>query len=363
MKKSLIALAVAGTFAAPAAFAATANVDIYGVIKMSYDYVDTDSSRAGEDDNLSRISSNSSRIGFKGSEDLGGGLKAIWQWESQIAADANAAGITNRNTFIGLNGGFGTVLAGTHDTPYKLSTGRLDVFVDTMGDYNTIIGSGGGANVLDLRTSNTIAYISPNMSGFSVAAAYVFANEAGNDGAKNSKAYSLSGSYSNGPLFATLAYEDHKNMSPGTGITAADRDGFKAGVGYSFGDTKLGLVYETIDSDNKAEERSAWLVNVAHAMGPITLKASYGRAGNSDAPGGSDGATNYVLGADYAMSKRTKVYALYAKTDNKSVGRYAIGGAGAGGIYRPGTFPLTGSTDGAAGNDPSVFSIGMEHSF
>ena len=141
MKKSLIALAVAGSFAAPAAFAATANVDIYGVMNIAIE--DTDVS--GRDLN---VVDNFSRIGFKGSEDLGGGLKAIWQIESQLsnnaqdgvggAYDAGTTGdsLGNRNTFIGLSGGFGTVLAGRHDTPYKIATGKYDIFGDTIADYN-----------------------------------------------------------------------------------------------------------------------------------------------------------------------------------------------------------------------------------
>ena len=109
MKKSLIALAVAGTIAAPAAFAATANVDIYGIMNIAIQ--DTDANNVDLD-----VVDNVSRIGFKGSEDLGGGLKAIWQIEQGLnasTADQTAFGGKGlRNTFVGLSGGFGTALIG-----------------------------------------------------------------------------------------------------------------------------------------------------------------------------------------------------------------------------------------------------------
>jgi predicted porin len=356
MKKSLIALAVAGAFAAPA-MAATSNVDIYGVLKMSYDYINTDATAGGPnpDKHLTRISSNSSRLGFKGSEDLGGGLKAVWQWESQIAADANGGNPSNRNTFVGLAGGFGTFLLGTHDTPYKLATGSLDLFSDTMGDYNTIMGNVNGANRFDLRGDNVWAYISPTVSGFHAAIARVNANETGTQGARDGDAWSLAGIYNNGPLFASLAWEKHKNgvagAAPNSHLTA-----WKLGAGYKFGDAKVGFGYEKLDdgSGNTAQDRSAWFLNGAYAMGPITLKAQYARAGDGKSVPDTK-ASYYALGADYALSKRSKVYALYASTNNGAGATYGTGGPGAGGTYIPAA--------ALAGTDPSVLSLGIEHSF
>lgn len=315
---------------------------------MSYDYIDTD---LANQDNLTRISSNSSRLGFKGSEDLGGGLKAVWQWENQITADTNAAAPTNRNTFLGLAGGFGTALLGTHDTPYKLGTGSLDVFGDTMADYNTIIGNVQGVNRFDLRGSNVIAYISPDFSGFHGAIARVNANEAGNLGAANPDAWSATGIYKNGPLFASLSWEKHENLGDATGTKLT---GTKLGLGYTAGDAKVGFIYEQLDDNgaNSVNDRNAWVLNGAYAMGPITLKAAYGHAGDGNSAADTK-ASNIVLGADYALSKRTKAYALYAKTSNKSGATYGVGGAGAGGIYNA----------AVADNDPSVISIGMEHRF
>lgn len=350
MKKSLIALAVAGAFAAPA-MAATSNVDIYGVIKSSYDYIDTDAPAGVADGNVTKISSNSSRIGFKGSEDLGGGLKAVWQWETALTTDTSGAPTSNRNTFVGLAGGFGTFLVGTHDTPYKLATGSLDVFSDTMGDYNTIMGNVNGTNLFDLRGPNVWAYISPTFSGFHAAIARVNADEAGAPAA-DPDAWSVAGIYNNGPLFASLAWEKHEDGVAGS-VAGSQLDAWKLGVGYKFGDFKVGLGYESLDDDAGAtvNDRNAWFINGAYAMGPITLKAQYASAGDGDTAADTS-ADYWAIGADYKLSKRTKVYALYASTDNDAAGTYTTGGAGAGGIYAP-----------AAGTDPSVLSIGIEHSF
>jgi len=155
-----------------------------------------------------------SRLGVKGSEDLGGGLKAIYQIELGINANDttsnivdNADAITYRNTFIGLAGGFGTALMGRHDTPLKISTSKLDLFADTMADYNGTIGFN------DLRADNAVAYISPSFSGFTLAAAIVpggmgTAGAGQNiDSSSIAEGYSIAGIYSNGPFYGSLAYE------------------------------------------------------------------------------------------------------------------------------------------------------------
>jgi len=203
MQKKIIALAVAGLVSG-AAFAQS-NVTIYGQMNASYDNVSTN---APGQDTLNRVSSNSSRLGFKGEEKLGSGISAVFQIENAINLDAGATTtLATRNTFIGLKGGFGTALAGNHDTPYKLSTGSLDPFADTIADANNIISSSNGTNVRDLRLGNVLAYISPTWSGFHAAIATSMLNESGNAALSNPKAWSMTGIYSNGPLFLSLAWE------------------------------------------------------------------------------------------------------------------------------------------------------------
>jgi len=155
-----------------------------------------------------------SRLGVKGSEELGGGLKAIYQIELAINMnDTNNNLVGNndtfayRNTFVGLAGGWGTALMGRHDTPLKISTGKLDLFADTLADMNATVG------FQDLRPDNVIAYISPSWSGFTLAGAVVPAGGSTALGVTNTEsdqingAWSVAGIYSNGPFYASAAYE------------------------------------------------------------------------------------------------------------------------------------------------------------
>src|SRR5574337_505051 len=163
MKKVLAACAVlAMSSIGSAVFAADGeapvvkgNIEIYGAAKLSVDMIKTDSKTDGADRTLNRISSNSSRIGFKGAEDLGDGLSGVMQLELGVNSDgsqtsvvssissattntttgattvktksANIDKITYRNSYVGLSHkAVGTVLLGIHDTPYKLATASLD---------------------------------------------------------------------------------------------------------------------------------------------------------------------------------------------------------------------------------------------
>ena len=364
MQKKLIALAVAGMFAAPA-FAATSNVDVYGVMSFSVDFVNADN--GGDDTDTVTAKSNASRIGFKGSEDLGGGLSAVWQIESEIlkGTDNNGSGWNDmRNTYVGLkSASMGTVLMGRHDTPYKLGTGRLDPFADTVGDYNAIIGAsdigGFGSSHFDLRVGQTVAYISPTFSGFHAAVAYVGVKNNESAGDPNMEAWSATAIYDQGPLFASLSYEKHSGAAAGQSTATPDGDerAWKLGVGYTFGNTTLNAIYEDIDGEANVTanaSRSAWYLSAVHKMGNIALKAAYGNAKDSDRIGGQkDGAKFYAIGADYSLSKRTTLYGVYAKVNNNTWGDYALFGQ----------TNTSGNCSMGTDCDPSTLSLGIKHTF
>lgn len=371
MQKKLIALAVAGVFSAPA-FAATSNVDVYGVMSFSVDRIDTNDATGDSTDTVTGRD-NVSRIGFKGSEDLGGGLSAIWQVEMQLNAnnDSGVSTTTNttyggatvlssasvtdtisyRNTFVGLkSASMGTVILGRHDTPYKLATGKLDPFVDTIGDYNAIIGqTDNGGNLFDLRSSGLVAYITPNFSGFSGSIAY--AEPKLNEGVNvdNASILSAMGMYENGPLFASLAYETHSGNLNGSSLTS-EVDAWKVGLGYTFGNTAFGLVYEDIERDdaNQNSTRDAWYASIKHTMGNVVLKGAYGVAGDGEGAGNNDtGAKFFALGADYLLSKRTSVYGVYSSINQDTNGSYNMLNYSAVGDNR----------------DVDGFSLGVKHTF
>lgn len=357
MQKKLIALALASAFAAPA-FAATSNVDIYGVLNVSVDRVD--SNQTGKDKSTS-VNSNASRIGFKGSEDLGGGLKAIWQVESGFNADDNSKGtLGSRNTFVGLSGGFGTVLAGRHDTPMKLLGRKVDNFGDGMADSRNILGStaNDGKNAFDGRQNNVIAYISPNFSGLTVVGAYVTDNGASTAGTacvtgldcNTNDAYSLTADYANGPFMLGAGYEKH-NVNA-AGVTNS-RKLWRLVGGYTFGDAKLGALYENGSADTALApaDRKAWGLFGNYAIGAITLKANYLKADDYKGVANSS-AKQYTLGADYALSKRSTAYVYYAKVKNDTNAAFGLGLGGG-----------DSNTVNAAGADPSVIGLGVKHTF
>lgn len=246
MNKKLLTLAVAAALAAPAV--ASAEAIMYGKLNISLDYAQVDDvvrnlvdpatgklvlnsdgtpQQISEDWKGWGMSANgyipgekrSSRLGVKGSEDLGNGLKAIYQIELGINPDDTNNNVLNnsdlisyRNTFVGLASDWGTLLAGRHDTPLKISTSKLDLFSDTMADYNGTVG------FRDLRADNTVTYISPNWSGIQFAGSIIPAGGAtgGGQGLNLNEndlagAYSLALIYSNGPFYASAAFESLGN--------------------------------------------------------------------------------------------------------------------------------------------------------
>ncbi|MHB1052426.1 MAG: porin [Thiobacillus sp.] len=404
MNRKLIALAIAGIFAAPVALAATANVEIYGTMALSVDSVDGGSGAA--DDTITskdserrmRVSSHTSAIGFKGSEDLGGGLSAVWQVESLIGMNdkgTEPGGLFGgRNTFAGLSSKtLGTLTFGVMDTALKLSTAKLDVFTTTqLADYRSVFTAVSNASI---RAKDSVSYVSPTFSGLTFRGTTAALQEEGST--SNPHLYSLSGTYENGPLFVTLAHEDMKfakasgtmfgaagastgsNAIFAAGVSEAEQKNTRLGVGYSFGDLKLGAAWERTKVDvtgtlaananfgtttAQSTDRDGWYLSAAYKLGAHTFKAAYSRAG--DLEGTSDtGAQQISAGVDHALSKRTTVYALVTQVSNDANASYSLGG----GPASTGTFQSSGGSGlavvnaAAPGQDPRAISVGMIHKF
>src|SRR3569623_1187098 len=129
MNKKLIVLSIAAAMAGP--LAAQAAVEVFGEARVSLDFVSNyDIDTANKDSTVS-LTSNYSRLGIKGDEDLGNGLTALWQIEQVVEFDTGAAFTHARDTYDGMGGGFGSVLAGHLSSPYRASTSALDPFLDT----------------------------------------------------------------------------------------------------------------------------------------------------------------------------------------------------------------------------------------
>ncbi len=359
MNKKILAASILVAMSS-SSFADVSAVDIYGTVNMSYDLIKTNTTVSGEDENLNRISSNFSYIGFKGKEVLDQDLSIIWQVEQGINIDGgNGAfgGDSLRNTFLGVSSKkMGTVLAGKHDTPYLLATEELDPFADGMGDYNSIIGTAStlsSVNVFNARTNNTLMYMSPTFDGFSFNGGYSFQNENGNGSVQNNKEYSLAGMYNNGPIFGSLSY--------GKKVVGVDEaQSWKLGAGYTFAtQTKVGVVYEKMSANGAPSEydHNTWYVSASHPINAFTIKGALGRAGNNDVAS-STSAMFVALGTDYSLSKRTSLYAVYTHVKNNSGAGYGLGDS----AYVPGSVGCTG-TCGNLGDDPTAISLGMKHSF
>jgi len=366
MKKSLIALAVVGAFATPA-FAATANVDVGGTINMSLDYLDADNKTTKQTGNWN-VSSNSSNIYFRGSEDLGGGLKGIWQIQTYFSAGgtgnndtfngAAGDGVSSGNTFVGLQGNFGTVLLGKHESPMKLIGRSVDLFGDQIGDNRNLVTqkvtatNNAGAG-FDLRPNNVVAYVTPTFNGLTGSIAYVTnANGGAVAAADNSvDAWSASAKYENGPLMVGLGYEIH-NLSEAN-VAWKDEKAWRLAASYAFGDARVVAFYQDAsDLDGvSGSDVKTWGLGGAYKMGAITLKAQYYNADDMGKTTNT-GADMWALGVDYDLSKRTKVQFAYATTDNDSGAKYSAFGGGHG--DQP--------TIANSGN-PNGFSVGVRHSF
>ncbi|MEN8214019.1 MAG: porin [Pseudomonadota bacterium] len=316
MKKTILASAIAAAVMA-APMTASANVVIYGKIHASIDYVSPDADFVGdvdEDEGFIFNDSNSqwaitdrtSRIGFKGSEDLGNGLKAIWKAETHYDIDNGGWG-SGRNAYIGLAGDWGTVLIGRHDTPLKISTGRLDVFSDMMADYNSTVG------FIDLRPDNVIAYISPNWNGFTFAAAGVASEDYGDD-LVGDGGYSVAAMYFNNGFYGSVAWED---VSDVTGFDTFEYG--RVGLGYIMNAFTLGVVYENVTRDGifgGDADSDKWYVAGAYDFGNNSVKAMYGQREPDNDFGVEVRKTDaWAVGFEHKFSVRTKVYALWADSE------------------------------------------------
>lgn len=353
MNKKLIVVGIAAALAAP--LAAQAGVEVYGDARVSLDFVNNNDNTAGNKDTSIELNSNYSYLGFKGDEDLGAGMTALWQIEQEVQFDTGTWGSAARDTYVGLGTGWGNVLAGHMRTPYRVATEQLDPFANTRADYNAIIGSFNGASIFndETRLSNMIAYTSPDMGGFKGALAYVLSDATtGNDNLPKSSAadkkyaYSLSVAYNNGPIFASAAYESLNKAGLGGGTGTPDAKAWKLGGSYTMMDAlTIGALYENVDLGGTAGDRNAYGINGSYRMGSTTFMAAYNAADDTSVT--SSGASQYSIGVKQALSKNTEVYALYTQVSNDNNSLYSLD-----------------NTSGVVlGQDMSAFSLGINHMF
>ncbi len=343
-KKILMAAVGMALVAGPMVAAHAASATVYGHMHMSMDRYDNDVNEEG------MMASNSSRFGFKGDEDLGGGLKAIYQAESGVFTidEGSGFGGTLRNTFMGFAGSWGTVKFGRHDTPYKDLGRKFDNFNEQVGDMRNFIGNAGA---YDNRINNMIRYESPNFGGLNVvvqnSSNTSSTSGAGTDTAGNAanKDSSLGVNWSAGPLFLGAAWNEVANTGSNN-----DTTGTRLVGAYTFNDITLGLLWESLSDIGgiSGRDRDAMGLVAAMKMGNNKFKFHYLDGDQlDDTP--NTGGDMLAIGVDHLLSKTAVVYLNYASVGNDTSAAFNTAGI----IGGHGDF-LAAST----GKDATAFSAG-----
>jgi predicted porin len=383
MKKSLIAVAVAGMFAAPAAMA---EVTLSGAINLGIEVAKSSGGAGGTSLTRTLLNSNYSHVDLESVDDIGNGNKVIFHYQL-YANPQNAQGLNdaNRNSFLGIAGSWGAFKMGTNENVYERMMYTADPLDGALGPGGNlmILGTPGANTAFDAgqdgcaaglgtgcigfyrRTSQTIWYESPDFAGFTFEIDYTlsaFKNVAGVD----PKVLSVGGKWqpANAPFYIDAAYEKHDDMFGANGIaggtaggTGASDTGIQLGVGWQFGDLGLHgrverLKYETDGSTNgiSSYERDAYWLGVKFALpsGYVGAELGIAKEGeNSSATVVDSGAMMFGVGYFHNLSKQSQLQFIYGRTDNDDAATYTQAGA-----------PL-----GTAGSTHQVFHVGIKHTY
>ena len=358
MKKSLISIAILGAMSNVAM--AQSNVVMYGIVDAGLT-----SERGGAAGNVTKVQSgvaSASRIGFKGTEDLGSGLSAIFKLEAGVRIDDGSLDngnnrLFNREAYVGLSSKeAGTLTIGRQYTPYY----------ETLRDVADPFAAGYAGTAKNLfpvagnmtRNDNAVVYKTPSLYGFAAAASYSLGETAGDSAAQRQLGASIG--YGNGPLNVSVAYNNrnndtgtNKNNSIGHNtLVAANYDFQVVKVFAAFGQDKgqnsaplnntansFGYAIAPIGSEDSTDA----LVGLTAPVGNGTVMASYIRKNDKEARNAD--ASQWGVGYSYNLSKRTSTYVAFAKIKNKNGAGYTVG------------------NNTEAGTGDKAFNIGVKHSF
>ncbi|HHW63556.1 MAG TPA: porin [Rhodocyclaceae bacterium] len=348
MQKKLIALAVAGLVSAPAF--AQSNVTIYGVADAAVGFGGHgDNDFSGIVDGV--LSGN--RLGFKGTEDLGNGLKAVFTLEQgfdigngvagpQVGSTTDKDSVFSRQAFVGLSGAFGTVSLGRQYAPGYFF--NYDAVLGAKVSPQSILSNNGGLSITPnsaARWDNSVAYTG-SFSGLTARAIYSMKAVETDPNPNDDDAYGLSLDYANGPLSVGGVYQVVQNNNE-------DQEEWGVGAGYDFGVVKLTGSYQAFDGLGfvKGAEGDLWQVGVIVPVGAAgNVHLAYGEYDRDDL--NNRGAESWTVAYTHALSKRTTAYVGYNNTENES-GTNAFG--------------LVGGSAGDLGDDSDLFVVGVRHTF
>ncbi len=408
MNKKVMAIAVAGLFAAPGvALAQKSTVQIYGRANLGFDWYEAKgafnpyNNRQGR----TRVFDNSSRLGFRGTEDLGSGLRAIFQLETGVAWDSGSnigqSGAANtssgfwasRDSFVGLDSNFGRLTFGRQSIYWANGVNAQFAanYINTELPWTngTQLGriSTAAAGAAPARVSNTVQYTSPTFSGLNITASY-------SPGAKepvqnigagtqvDGSIWGLTGRGTWGPFYLQIDYADVNvpSVNTATGI-GQQGSGQAYKVGGSWGympGARIGVIWVRTDVNNATGaittintgsdvNQDGWTINWEHTFGNVQVMAQYGMTGDMKGAGcgvspllngrgacvdsASDG---FMVGARYFLSKRTWVYASYNQVNNET-NQFAD--------YTGGGITSTTGAPSPLGADPKIIALGLFHAF
>jgi predicted porin len=353
---------IIGGFAAQAQ--AQSNVTIYGIVDAGIV-----SERGGSAGSVTKVTSgvgSQSRLGFRGTEDLGGGLSAIFQLEAGLKVDDGSldntnSALFNRLAFVGLKSKeAGSLTVGRQYTMlYNAMSQVADPFGAGFAGSIKNLFPAAGANT---RVSNSLIYATPVMSGFSAEALYALGEQAGSNEA--GRQFGLGLNFSQADLNARLVYSNRNNDTVASGTTAAvNRDSgrntlfamnynFKVVKAYvAYGDNKgvnsaalpVANAYGYAVAPRASLESNDMLVGVQVPVGSGTIMASVMR--KNDKTRYNQDADQWAVGYLHALSKRTGAYVAYAKIKNKNGAGYTVG------------------NNNEAGTGDKAFNVGVRHSF
>ncbi len=395
-----VAMAVAASCCTPLLAQAQSNVQIYGRLYPELVRVNLEgatpkgvvlntligTSAGGADLSTTTMDSPNSRLGFRGVEDLGGGMKAIFQLEIGLGVDtgvnSSATQLFSRDTYVGLQGGFGTVRLGSMDTVYKNLGDTLSFLGVSSGNFistSNILSKPGigssSASSFHLRRPNSLVYETPDFNGFQFQFDLSL-GEIANDFTRGN-VISTGVKYENGPIYAAIAYERHYDLFGGSKNVATALKNDSNLLANSRDSAVRGTLQYKVTKDTRAEvnlvgvkyeetgggagkfaeyKHNAWSVALEHkAAESVTLVASYGQstAGSCALVGSLPCTTTGLegkmlnLGAGYYFSKRTLLFALASAMRNGDAATYSNLNDGK---------PLP-------GQDIKTFAFGLSHSF
>ncbi|MBD2222803.1 porin [Calothrix sp. FACHB-1219] len=314
-KTNRLALAVLALIGSTAAFAQS-SVTLYGRVNTTVERQEVGNVK------MTSLNNNSSRFGFKGVEDLGGGLTAGFQLESGFQSDTGvgSAAFFGRHSEVNLSGSFGMVRLGNFFPESYFAS------ADYVSMHNHDTGSSSDALYYDPvwfggpGTGNKIAYRTPNLGGFTVEGAAILHEQVPGTGGRNG--FDLAANYGMGALNLGAGYSS-VNSNTQYSLRAL----------YTFGQFTVGGYYQRNKDANQilptgAGTRNNFRLAGAYSLGASEFHVNVGRA-SEYANVVDSGATQYTLGYNYNLSKRTKVYGYYTRVNNSSNATYMTGVAGA----------------------------------